>query len=197
MLKYCAASAAPVPLLLVLFLLVLAGPASAPAAAADSGQAAPVAAPPAGAPDVSVPVVPDPGMPSDDAAPEVSGNEAGDAENAAVVDRLLSREYHVCMDAAAGVTVPMQDCMNAEVERLEKHLAEQRARLVPLLSEERAKALNDTLDAWESLRKNGSAAMYDPEGGTLGTVISALWYLEQTARMTRWLDELEKSVSQQ
>lgn len=39
--------------------------------------------------------------------------------------------------------------------------------------------------------------MYDPEGGTLATVISALWYLEQTARMTRWLDDLEKSVSQQ
>ncbi len=28
-------------------------------------------------------------------------------------------------------------------------------------SGERAKALNDTLDAWESLCKNGSAAIYD------------------------------------
>ncbi|MCD7984495.1 MAG: hypothetical protein LUG19_09640 [Desulfovibrio sp.] len=195
MLKYCAASAVPVPLLLAL--LLLAGFGSVPVAAADSGQTAPVAATPEVAPSASAPTTPDADEPSDDAAPDTAGNEGGDAENAAVVDRLLSRDYHLCMDAAAGVTVPMQDCMNAEVERLEKHLAERRARLVPMLSEERAKALNDTLDAWESLRKNGSAAMYDPEGGTLATVISALWYLEQTARMTRWLDDLEKSVSQQ
>lgn len=195
MLKYCAASAIPVPLLLAL--LLLAGFGSVPVVAADAGQTAPVAATPEVAPSASAPTTPDADEPSDDAAPDTAGNEGGDAENAAVVDRLLSRDYHVCMDAAAGVTVPMQDCMNAEVERLEKHLAERRARLVPMLSEERAKALNDTLDAWESLRKNGSAAMYDPEGGTLATVISALWYLEQTARMTRWLDDLEKSVSQQ
>ena len=195
MLKYCAASAIPVPLLLAL--LLLAGFGSVPVVAADSGQTAPVAATPEVAPSASAPTTPDADEPSDDAAPDTAGNEGGDAENAAVVDRLLSRDYHVCMDAAAGVTVPMQDCMNAEVERLEKHLAERRARLVPMLSEERAKALNDTLDAWESLRKNGSAAMYDPEGGTLATVISALWYLEQTARMTRWLDDLEKSVSPQ
>lgn len=91
----------------------------------------------------------------------------------------------------------MQDCMNAEVERLEKHMAEQRARLVPILSEERAKALNDALEAWENLRKNGSSAMYDPDGGTLATVISSLWYLEQTARMSRWLDDMLNSATSQ
>lgn len=145
MLKYCAASAIPVPLLLAL--LLLAGFGSVPVVAADSGQTAPVAARPEVTPSASAPTTPDANEPSDDAAPDTAGNEGGDAENAAVVDRLLSRDYHLCMDAAAGVPVPMQDCMNAEVERLEKHLAERRARLVPMLSEERAKALNDTLDA--------------------------------------------------
>ena len=135
--------------------------------------------------------------PSDDAAPDGGQDVAGDAENATEVDRLLSRDFRVCMDAAAGITVPMQDCMNAEVERLEKHMAEQRARLVPILSEERAKALNDALNAWENLRKNGSSAMYDPDGGTLATVISSLWYLEQTARMSRWLDDMLNSATSQ
>ena len=87
MLKYCAASAIPVPLLLAL--LLLAGFGSVPVVAADSGQTAPVAATPEVAPSASAPTTPDADEPSDDAAPDTAGNEGGDAENAAVVDRLL------------------------------------------------------------------------------------------------------------
>ena len=39
--------------------------------------------------------------------------------------------------------------------------------------------------------------MYDPDGGTLATVISSLWYLEQTARMSRWLDDMLNSATSQ
>ena len=174
MLKHCAASALQALLLLAVVALLPALAGSASAAAAGSAQSPP-ATTAAESPRATIPAAPD----------------------AAEVDRLLSRDFRVCMDAAAGITVPMQDCMNAEVERLEKHMAEQRARLVPILSEERAKALNDALNAWENLRKNGSSAMYDPDGGTLATVISSLWYLEQTARMSRWLDDMLNSATSQ
>ncbi len=195
MLKHCAASALQALLLLAVAALLPALAGSAAAAAAASAQSPP-ATTPAETPRAVIPAAPDAVEPSDDATTDTGQDVAGDAENAAEVDRLLSREFRVCMDAAAGITVPMQDCMNAEVERLEKHMAEQRARIAPALSEERAKALNDALEAWENLRKNGSAAMYDPDGGTLATVISSLWYLEQTARMSRWLDDMLSATSQ-
>ncbi len=196
MLKHCAASALQALLLLAVVALLPALAGSASAAAAGSAQSPP-ATTAAESPRAAIPAAPDAVEPSEDAAPDAGQDVAGDAENAAEVDRLLSRDFRVCMDAAAGITVPMQDCMNAEVERLEKHMAEQRARLVPILSEERAKALNDALNAWENLRKNGSSAMYDPDGGTLATVISSLWYLEQTARMSRWLDDMLNSATSQ
>lgn len=189
MLKHCAASTLQALLLLAVVALL-------PALAVGSAQSSPTTTA-AETPRATIPAAPDAAEPSDDAAPDAGQDVAGDAENAAEVDHLLSRDFRVCMDAAAGITVPMQDCMNAEVERLEKHMAEQRARLVPLLSEERAKALNDALEAWENLRKNGSAAMYDPDGGTLATVVSSLWYLEQTARMSRWLDDMLNSATSQ
>ncbi len=196
MLKHCAASALQALLLLAVAALLPALAGSASAAAAAASAQSPPATTPAETPRAVIPAAPDAVEPSDDATPDTGQDVAGDAENAAEVDRLLSREFRVCMDAAAGITVPMQDCMNAEVERLEKHMAEQRARIAPALSEERAKALNDALEAWENLRKNGSAAMYDPDGGTLATVISSLWYLEQTARMSRWLDDMLSATSQ-
>ena len=195
MLKHCAASALQALLLLAVAALLPALAGSASAAAAASAQSPP-ATTPAETPRAVIPAAPDAVEPSDDATPDTGQDVAGDAENAAEGGRRLSREFRVCMDAAAGITVPMQDCMNAEVERLEKHMAEQRARIAPALSEERAKALNDALEAWENLRKNGSAAMYDPDGGTLATVISSLWYLEQTARMSRWLDAMLSATSQ-
>ena len=92
------------------------------------------------------------------------------------------------MDEAAGTTTAMQDCMAAEQERLETRMAAQRNRVTPTLNPERAKAFTEALGAWDTLRKSGSLAMYDPDGGTLSPLMASLWYLEQTARMTRWVD---------
>lgn len=195
MLKHYAAAVPPAFLLFAVFALLLMGVRPGTAAEAASAQAPPPAALADEAPPSLDSAPSSKGAPADDAALMPEQDENGNAEHAAALDRLFSRDYHACMDTAAGVTVAMQDCMNAEVERLEKHLAEQRARLAPTLSEERAKALSDALAAWENLRKSGSAAMYDPDGGTLAPVISSLWYLEQTARMARWLDEMQESAA--
>ncbi len=115
-------------------------------------------------------------------------------EPALPADNLYSQTYQTCMDEAAGVTTGMQDCMTAEQERLETRLAAQRTRVAAALNQERAKAFNDALESWDTLRKSGSLAMFDPEGGTLSPLMASLWYLEQTARMTRWVDGLQEST---
>ena len=78
--------------------------------------------------------------------------------------------------------------MTAEQQRLETRLMAQRNNVAAALNPERAKAFNEALSAWDALRKSGSVAMYDPDGGTLSPLMTSLWYLEQTARMTRWVD---------
>ena len=117
-------------------------------------------------------------------------------DSALPVENLFSQTYQACMDEAAGVTTGMQDCMNAEQERLETRMNAQRARVAATLNPERAKAFNDALSAWDALRKSGSLAMFDPNGGTLSPLMASLWYLEQTARMTRWVDVLQESAEQ-
>ena len=113
-----------------------------------------------------------------------------DDEAQAPIDSLFSPGYQACMDSAAGVTTEMQDCINAELERLEKIIAVRQIALPPVLGEERCKTLRETLTAWDAMRKSGSATMYDPDGGTLSPLMASLWYLEQTARMAQWLNGL-------
>lgn len=127
-------------------------------------------------------------------APAPAEPETPDPKDAQPSDSLFSTTYQSCMDEAAGVSTAMQDCMAAEQERLDKRLDMQRERIAALLPQERAKAFNDALDAWNSLRKNGSAAMYDPDGGTLSPLMATLWYLDQTARMVRWVDRLQENA---
>jgi Protein of unknown function (DUF1311). len=119
---------------------------------------------------------------------EAAANNAEPQDPAPPSDSLFSQTYQACMDEAAGTTTAMQDCMAAEQERLETRMAAQRNRVAPTLNPERAKAFTEALGAWDTLRKSGSLAMYDPDGGTLSPLMASLWYLEQTARMARWVD---------
>ena len=119
---------------------------------------------------------------------EPTANNAEPQDPAPPSESLFSQTYQACMDEAAGTTTAMQDCMAAEQERLETRMAAQRNRVTPTLNPERAKAFTEALGAWDTLRKSGSLAMYDPDGGTLSPLMASLWYLEQTARMTRWVD---------
>ena len=133
------------------------------------------------------------------AAPQQAGNpqpvgdtpgfsNADQQDPAPAVESLFSQTYQACMDDAAGTTTSMQDCMTAEQQRLETRLMAQRNKVAAALNPERGKAFNEALNAWDIVRKSGSVAMYDPDGGTLSPLITSLWYLEQTARMTRWVD---------
>ena len=131
---------------------------------------------------------------SQPAAEAVAPSNTDQQESALPAENLFSQTYQACMDEAAGVTTGMQDCMNAEQERLETRLNAQRARVAATLNPERAKAFNDALSAWDTLRKSGSLAMYDPDGGTLSPLIASLWYLEQTARMSHWVDGMLENM---
>lgn len=175
---------------LLFALLLLCAPLAVPA----GGKVAPTPSDPAdAAPHSPQTALPAPEKTAEaDAAPAESGADQDDSSGAA--DGLFSPTYQTCMDEAAGAAVPMQVCMDAEVDRLEKHMTAQRARLTPALSQERSKALAEALEAWEKLRKSGSAAMYDAEGGTLSPLMASLWYLEQTARMSHWLDSLQENA---
>lgn len=131
-----------------------------------------------------------------DASAAAAADSPDQQDSALPAENLFSQTYQACMDEAAGVTTGMQDCMSAEQERLETRLNAQRARVAATLNPERAKAFNDALSAWDTLRKSGSLAMFDPNGGTLSPLMASLWYLEQTARMTRWVDVLQESAEQ-
>ena len=113
---------------------------------------------------------------------------------APVADSLFSQAYQACMDEAAGTTTSMQDCMTAEQQRLETRMMAQRNKVAATLNQERGKAFSEALSAWDTLRKSGSLAMYDPDGGTLSPLIASLWYLEQTARMSHWVDGMLENV---
>ena len=133
------------------------------------------------------------------AAPETMAPNPGTPEqqdSPLPTDSLFSQTYQTCMDDAAGVTTRMQDCMNTEQDRLEQRITAQRTRVAGALGQERAKAFGDALDAWDTLRKNGSLAMFDPNGGTLSPLMASLWYLEQTARMAHWVDGLQEGAEQ-
>ena len=123
-----------------------------------------------------------------------AASNADPQESAPAVESLFSQTYQACMDEAAGTTTTMQDCMTAEEQRLETRLAAQRNKVAATLNPERGKAFNETLSAWDTLRKSGSQAMYDPDGGTLSPLMASLWYLEQTARMTHWVDGMLENV---
>ncbi len=138
----------------------------------------------------SIPASGQPGSPHEQENRSESQEKDLDDETPAPVDRLFSPGYQACMDSAAGVTTDMQDCINAELERLEKIIAVRQIALPPVLGEERSKSLRETLAAWDAMRKSGSAAMYDPDGGTLSPLMASLWYLEQTARMAQWMNAL-------
>ncbi|MDD4700881.1 MAG: hypothetical protein PHI96_01550 [Desulfovibrio sp.] len=129
-----------------------------------------------------------------DAAQDKDQDKDQDDMSPAQAESLFSTEYQTCMDNAAGVTTEMQDCINTEQGRLEKIIAFRQVALDPVLGEERSKALHEAVTAWEALRKHGSTAMYDPDGGTLSPLIAALWHLEQTARMAQWLNSLAENA---
>ena len=131
-----------------------------------------------------------------DASVAATADSPDQQDSALPAENLFSQTYQACMDEAAGVTTGMQDCMSAEQERLETRLNAQRARVAATLTPERSKAFNDALSAWDTLRKSGSLAMFDPNGGTLSPLMASLWYLEQTARMARWVDVLQESAEQ-
>lgn len=136
--------------------------------------------------------------PASDTHSGVKADPAQDKEQEGIspvqAESLYSTEYQICMDSAAGVTTEMQDCISTEQGRLEKIIAFRQVALAPVLGEERSKSLREAVTAWEAVRKHGSAAMYDPDGGTLSPLIASLWHLEQTARMAQWLNGLAESA---
>ena len=127
-------------------------------------------------------------------AEAVAPSNSDQQESAPVAESIFSQTYQACMDEAAGTTTSMQDCMTAEQQRLETRLLAQRSKVAAALNPERSKAFTEALSAWDTLRKSGSIAMYDPNGGTLSPLIASLWYLEQTARMSHWVDGMLENM---
>ena len=128
------------------------------------------------------------------AAATPAASNTDQQESAPVAESIFSQTYQACMDEAAGTTTTMQDCMAAEQQRLETRLLAQRSKVAAALNPERSKAFTEALSAWDTLRKSGSIAMYDPNGGTLSPLIASLWYLEQTARMSHWVDGMLENM---
>ena len=116
------------------------------------------------------------------AAATPAASNTDQQESAPVAESIFSQTYQACMDPAAGQ------------QRLETRMMAQRNKVAATLNQERGKAFNEALTAWDTLRKSGSLAMYDPDGGTLSPLIASLWYLEQTARMSHWVDGMLENM---
>jgi len=104
------------------------------------------------------------------------------------VDRLYSKTYDDCMDAAGGSTMPMRDCIGAEYEGWDKQLnAVYQALIAARAAPDRIK-LRDDERAWlKRTKAKCDHAGDDEEGGSLQLVEIDQCNLDQTILRTTYL----------
>ena len=108
---------------------------------------------------------------------------AGAAAAAGQTEPRLSPTYETCMNAAAGVTMEMHDCISAEYERQDARLNQTYKAVLTRLSGAQKTSLRDTERAW--LRKTKMLCDHagdDNEGGTLQAIEIADCQLTETAK---------------
>ncbi len=112
--------------------------------------------------------------------------------SAATAEPPATAEFGRCMDRAAGVTVSMVDCIDAEAKRQDVLLNANYKQAVKRLSAQRQQSLLKAQRAWLAFRDAQCSFEYDPEGGTMAHVISADCFRSMTARRAEFLGTIEQ-----
>jgi uncharacterized protein YecT (DUF1311 family) len=108
---------------------------------------------------------------------------AGAADAAGHPAPRLSPTYETCMKAAAGVTVEMHDCIDAEYARQDARLNQTYQAVLARLSDDQTASLREGERAWlRKTRRLCDHAGDDNAGGTLQAIEIADCQLTETAK---------------
>lgn len=122
-------------------------------------------------------------------APSAPSTEADAAAAAAIPSGenvVLRPSYDACINAAAGVTPTMQDCIDTEYAYQDGRLSTVYKALMAKLGDAEKNALRERQRNW--IADRDEQCFYDPDSGQAGRVDAAECRLQMTARRA---DELE------
>ena len=104
------------------------------------------------------------------------------------VDRLYSKTFNDCMNAAGGSTMPMRDCIGAEYDAWDKQLNQVYQALIAARAAPDKLKLRDDERAWLKRTKTKcDHAGDDEEGGSLQGIEIDQCNLDQTILRTTYL----------
>lgn len=107
------------------------------------------------------------------------------------IEKRYTVAYNQCLgtgDAAAGITVAIVDCVDAETERQDARLNEAYRIVMTGLSGAQKIVLRASERKWISDRTSRCTKSAESEGGTLGNIIYADCILNETVKRTIWLE---------
>jgi len=86
----------------------------------------------------------------------------------AAAEPLYNQVYERCMEASAGITVNMHDCMEAERVRLDKKLNSAYKELMKLLNKDSQERLRQTQRSWLKYLELNGAYIFESRQGNHG-----------------------------
>lgn len=92
-----------------------------------------------------------------------------------------SPRFNSCMDKSGGVTVAMIDCIAAETKAQDVRLNENYKALQATLTPTRKTELLEAQRAWIKFRDLNCKFYFNPDGGTMATVMGNDCFLKTTA----------------
>ena len=103
-------------------------------------------------------------------------------------DNYDSLEYESCLEKAIA-DFDMMDCTFQELERQDARLNAAYKKLMAASSEHQKTTLREAQRAWIKFRDTWGEYLFDPEGGTIARLQSALWHLEATTEQAIRLEQ--------
>ncbi len=110
----------------------------------------------------------------------------------ATAETSYSVEYESCMDLSGGATSTMIGCIDAEINEQDKRLNDNYKALMSTLKNDRKEELKKAQRLWIKFRDANCRFYYDPDGGTMHSVLSTDCVLRMTAGRAEELDYLSK-----
>lgn|SRR5262245_59597973 len=110
------------------------------------------------------------------------------AQLQAADDADMTKEYHACMEKAAGVTAEMLDCIAAEMDRQDARLNENYKTLMSKVSKKRKSQLQEAQRAWIRFREL-NCSFYGTEGSIAQVEVNDC-YLDATTDRVKELKRL-------
>ncbi len=118
------------------------------------------------------------------------------APTAVLAEPEYSKAFDSCMDGSGGVTVKMLECVDAEIKKQDKKLNENYKTLMTALNASRKNGLKNAQRLWIKYRDANCHFYYDPDGGTIQSILSSDCLLRMTAERADELLALKEMTLQ-